>query len=534
MSIVLKWNFRTLFSDVPRLVLTLLSIASTYAMLTGAGLAMGSFISFTGSLNEGLPKYLALVLPPLAQFSFGATMYMLFAVSIAERRSQYRLMCSAGCTTRQLVTGFLTESLTLDLAGGLPGVGLGFLIARLQLGAVDIPLRSAAYFGTKESLWGLLPLFLLVPLTLLAASIQLWRPPRSQKRRKQTRKNRLPFQKHLFALLFGAGGRLERALGKNERRHRAAVLFSVVANLSVLFMLTAGVSMGSVMEMKDIDDNTVYLLCENANEDTVFALRNILQQFQQNEQCDSYSCSQTDDVFSAELIGNDTAFLSAALKNELEKAHYYVSLHKFSDGISTVEKREQEAILAGKTVVRITDGAAYVKSYNAFLEQTEQFFFRYFIIMIFLSIGLNIVNIVHMNRLSRRREYAILTSLGMSGRQRMGMLLYESFWFTVQAILCGAVSILVLARFIAPTVEKAFLTESVVLSPEFLAEGWDTPYQKIMTTISNIFVALKPYWQIILLTVTFLFFGYLVTELLVNRKMNRDELVPILKDDMHE
>ena len=73
-----------------------------------------------------------------------------------------------------------------------------------------------------------------------------------------------------------------------------------------------------------------------------------------------------------------------------------------------------------------------------------------------------------------------------------------------------------------------------MLSQEFLAEGWDTPYQKIMTTISNIFVALKPYWQIILLTVTFLFFGYLVTELLVNRKMNRDELVPILKDDMHE
>lgn len=523
-----------MLTDVPRLVLTLLSIISTYALLTGMGLSMSSYVDDSGILNRGLPGYVALVLPPIVQFSFAATMYMLFVASIAERKNQYRLMCSAGCTTRQLLWGFLTESFVLDFVGGVPGIGLGFLIARLQLGALGIPLRTAAYFGTKQSLLGLLPLIMLVPLMLLAASIQLWVPPRDKKRRMQRRKDRLPFQKRFFSRCFGAGGILERALGKNERRHHATVLFSVVANLSVLFLLTAGVSMGAVMRRTDAGEHTVYLLCENPTEETSALLENTLLPLRRKELCGSYSFSHRAEGLYAEIYGDDPAALLAALEQELVQARCFLSFRQFGDGFTTATPQEQEAAARGETVVRIMDGASNADSFNVFLEQTEQFFLRYFTVMIFLSIGLNMVNIVHINRLSRRREYAILTSIGMSGRQRLGMLLYESFRFTFQVVFCGVIVILLLARFIGPSVEKAFDTESVSLSQEFLGQGWETPYQQIMTTIGNMGVALKPYWPIMLFTLLFLFFGYLLTELSVNRKMNRDELIPILKDDMHE
>ena len=74
------------------------------------------------------------------------------------------------------------------------------------------------------------------------------------------------------------------------------------------------------------------------------------------------------------------------------------------------------------------------------MEQTE-LLYRCFAVMVFLSIWLNIV---HMSRLSRRREYTILTTLGLSGRQKLGMQLYESFCFTLRTTALATLLLLVL------------------------------------------------------------------------------------------
>ncbi|MBQ6019779.1 MAG: ABC transporter permease [Clostridia bacterium] len=743
MGIVLKWNFRTLLKDKPRLILTLCSIASTYALQTAVGLSLMNFRGYSGTSGWGLPDYIGVLGPPVVQFSFAATMYVLFAVSIAERKDQYRLMRSAGCTVRQFIIGFLTEALALDIAGGLPGVALGLLIAKIQLRAVGLPLLLLNYFGSTDALYGLLPLFLLVPLMLLFAGVQLWIPPRN-KRRKPRRKPCPPFKKRLFPRLFGAGGRLEYAFSKNERRHRWGVVFAVVANLSILFLLAAGVSALAATDARDItptENDTVYLSCPNAaNSGFLEEADAFLSRFREDGLCGEYFsylyyiaplavivdnaeltakepdtiplfysfrtseffsdgsrqpyrfiypldqdrslllfylvfldneaydaltaaegisgadgsgllyvgggesgdgslllwdrgstgplCLQTvsaslweqiqekeaalqkrytdsgedfvfdpaeltlsvspealaeqnagvievpvagkidsdgtgiwnfgpmiilpfrateyyfpalraaavlSERFSAYMETDSPAALTAALQKELEAKGYVVYTQKFgvNYGAQTLEK--YEAVAAGKTAVDIRDTNTRRKTAGLFLDQAEQFFFRYFTVTIFLSIALNIVNIVHMNRLSRRREYAILTSIGLSGRQRLGMSLYESFRFTLRTVGCGAAALVVLAMVLSESASTAYTGELLASTVDWNVSGWYKEhafFERLWDTAQNLAVTLKPYWYLVLFTVGFLFFGYLITETIVNKKMDKDELVPILKDDI--
>ena len=122
MNIVLKWNFKTLISDLPRLLLTICGIAVTYAIIVGMGLSLASSVAATGSMNEGLANYAVRIVTPIIQASFAATIFVLFAVMLAERKNQIFIMRTVGCTTRQLLWGLLAESLAMDTAGMLPGV----------------------------------------------------------------------------------------------------------------------------------------------------------------------------------------------------------------------------------------------------------------------------------------------------------------------------------------------------------------------------------------------------------------------------
>ncbi|MBQ6119052.1 MAG: hypothetical protein IJK98_07445 [Clostridia bacterium] len=65
MGIVLKWNFKNLFADIPRLVLTLLSVAGAFAMLTATGVTMESHMLALASINNGLSRFTVLFLQML-------------------------------------------------------------------------------------------------------------------------------------------------------------------------------------------------------------------------------------------------------------------------------------------------------------------------------------------------------------------------------------------------------------------------------------------------------------------------------------
>ena len=248
MGIVLKWNFKNLLADIPRLVLTLLSVTGTFAMLIAMGLTVESHMLSLGSMNEGLPKVVLSLLRPAALAVFAVTLYVFFAVSLAERKDRYFLMRSSGMTSRQLLYSLLTESVALDAAGAVPGVGLGFLIAWVQLRSSGIPLRPDIFWSRPVLLYSILPALVLPPLMMLVAFPQLLRQKRGGRRKKPPKKEKPPLRAWLLPRLFGMGGALEYALGRRQRRHRALLVASIVVDFAVLFLMTAGLGVLTRME----------------------------------------------------------------------------------------------------------------------------------------------------------------------------------------------------------------------------------------------------------------------------------------------
>ena len=732
MNIVLKWNFKTLLADGPRLLLTLLNIAAAGAMFTGMGLMLDSFVAESGSINHGLMYYAVNVaLPVVILLSYAVTTYVLFSVTLAERKSQYRLLRTAGCTTRQMLWSLTYEALALNIAGLLPGVLIGYLLARRQLRGLGIPMAADALFGGTVRR-GLCAMFLLTVALMLLASLPLWLT-RPRQRRKKPKKIREPFKARPLPRLFGAGGRLEYALGKNERRHRAAVTMSVVVNLAVLFLLATGLSVLSqsaiALPQEDGEDAIVGLnfYLPSLSDERKSSTEALLRRLEQEGRCGSFSyqafsdayrfyvsvkeedvcltvsatddpaisvpnpelfrtrdgryvlplaliifddatygalaealgvpdtgsggmlVNQSDDYYQDETSGERFSVNCTLLKEQpglpltlrhvpdewmpllaqtaekrvytlpdgaeklpepeeaavvridglingediLANKHSYAfpslilperlfmaseeSLHADGsvysigysiptaepallsetltaafreDGLTVLTQRFNDVGEANTETLQqfhaesdrfdkilLTDDTSNQRQYETFLRLAERSF-GYFAVMIFLSIGLNIVNIVHVNRLSRRREYAILTSIGLSGRQRLGMQLYESFRFTVHAVLSAIPTLVVIAGVILPSAVDAFEGENLHRQMQWVYDGGDLRYAPLWkqwyAIAVNVAAVLKPYWTLALFAVLFLFAGYVVTEYLVNRRMDQEELIPILKDEMYE
>ncbi len=728
MSIVLKWNFRTLLSDVPRFILTILSIAGAFAMLTAMGLALESHMLAIGSLNEGIPKTVVALLQPTVLVAFALTLYVLFAVSLAERKSQFHLMRTAGTTTRQLLHGLFAEAMALDAAGAALGVGLGFLFAWLLLQSVDVPLHPEVFWNSAVFLRGVLPAFALVPVMMLAnAPVLLWEK-RSTRRKKPLKKLRSPFRTRLLPRLFGAGGSLEYALGKQQRRHRVLLVAAIVINVVALFLVTAGYSILSHMEIDQPSDMEIrfsnssnvnygdavdydglqagmeqllndcrdegllteavhfqyccYLLCvfddEYLTEEALAELdptkdfyvylyrlndrqhcSGFLTQilFLENDEFERYllennvSYSGSGGVFINNCLVNGervsvlaclpdvggitlypyperfyevTSEADAAKTNMLsDKAEQMLAEEKesmvvrpgglfnkwrdsfylqYGRGGSSFELvlpfSEKEAfsalinacggVLGDRYYVKAKDTTAFysrlhtaldgkygytfrsnhfgdgeefaipkkyteetwqqlVKSIDiydyqskrndlgGFLSQMTQIY-RFFTVMVFLMIALNVVNVVHMNRLSRRREYAILLSLGLNKRQRLGMTLFESFRLTAGAVLCSVAALILAARFLYPYFGRGFQYENMTASQmDYLyTDGYYNLFDELLLVAKDLWLTISLSWPLIVFAVLFLFFGFVLAEYIALKRMEKDELVLVLKDDMHE
>ena len=246
--------------------------------------------------------------------------------------------------------------------------------------------------------------------------------------------------------------------------------------------------------------------------------------------------------FSVTLPSQTTESLAIELKKVFAAEDCIVDTAKFGDHHLRRDEIHNElkdsALLTGKKLVTIRDYATFHKSALTFMEQTKQFFFRYLTVTLFLAVWLNIVNVVHMNRLSRRKEYAILSSVGLNARQRMGMILYESFRFTLQTVVGGAVVLILLTWLLINSASDAYMYDNLSSTIEWRTDGWEygnhAVFRQLWTTAVNLAATLKPYWMLLLLAVLFLFFGYLLTEYLANKRFEKDELIAILKDDMYE
>ena len=723
MSIVLKWNFRTLFSDVPRLILTICSIAVTFTLLTSMGVTLGSFVLATDAPGNSLPGTLNAVVSPVILAAFAVTVYALFAVSLAERKNQYHIMSTAGCTTRQLLIGLTAEAVSLDLAGAVLGVGLGYLLAALQLRVGGYPLVPSVIFQGSVLYLNLLPALLLPPCMMLLASLQLFLPRRDRRRKRPPRRKKAVFSRRL-PRLFGAGGALEYALEHNERRHHSALVLSLAVNLAVVILATACLYILSNMKphtddydvwlwynsaaWKDADaedekalsdsvdeliadeihnkvvtayseitaDNGIFfLILDNAqiNEDvfrlrrrapmerilsyqdnTVFPLDDsrqllpvslvymddaLFERFKadcavitdhdgaifvnagavcgktvellRTQELSSLSlrvipqsAAETATLFANEGIFDPSVYLATPSDETLTVEIPLIGMIPFSQQITfdyfwmtkskqilvapmkmrdelpsnleehtscrfcrfrtaapeTLCRQIKESVsgLPGFTVLEnrfasnimgmdfeercvvINNVQALKEEYSLFLRQITRFY-RVILLLVFVAIGLNIVNTVHMNRLSRRREYAILSSIGLDHRQRRGMLLLESARFFVKGTLFA---VLLALTVVYPLYDKM----TFAVTYEMLVPQWDKLIDTAGDSIDPMIHSLQILWnytvntahilaeyrRVVLGIVCFLFFGFLLAEHLVMNRMDKDDLVLTLKDDMHE
>ncbi len=716
MGIVLKWNFKTLFSDIPRLILTICSIAVTTALLTSMSVTVGCFVLRTDSPGGSLPDILNGIVSPVILAAYAVTVYTLFAVSLAERKNQYHIMKTAGCTTRQLLKGLILEAVALDLAGSALGIGLGILISAAQLKIGGYPLILPVIFRSSTLYRNLLPALLLPPVMMLPASIQLLFPRRDRRRIRPARRKKSVFARR-FPRLFGTGGALEYALEHNERRHHTALVVSLAVNLAVLILgsscfyllshaepygddcgawvwyysgdaddsaLSADLdelideglqsedissyselranlgNCGMVIDNKLLSDEVLYLQSKETAEqrnsrmqNTLFPLddsRQILLitvvfmddgmygQFKsdcgiasnedgavfvnacgiagnttavlreptlssaslcfyprgvaqkaglplgehsfdvtalQNAQADAVASAQIPVVgvvpFSPEIhqyfwlvVGSPNLILPMKMRNALlpptdegenlrfckfktpDPAALCLRINEKVRGFSDYQFRE---LRFGSAHLQLaSDGASIVlgniralsNDYGAFLRQLINFY-RVILFFVFISIGLNIVNTVHMNRISRRREYAILASIGLGKRQRRGMLLFESARYLIKGVLLSALIAISVSYHLDDTLVRAVNAEMIwIQTNNLIYTNTDSPnsfvryFQIAWNYIANIANILAEHRWVTVGAVCFLFFGFLLTEALVLKRMDRYDLVPTLKDDLHE
>ena len=182
----------------------------------------------------------------------------------------------------------------------------------------------------------------------------------------------------------------------------------------------------------------------------------------------------------------------------------------------------------------ITSSGYQTKSFESFKEQLKQFYVRYFTVMIFITVLLDVICIVHMDRFAQRKEYAILTSIGLSPSQRIAMQVYYAIVFTVKVVFFGIIAMLLLSTVIAEHASDAISNEQLEFSSVVISEWSDNFFGKMWYTAIIISRALSGYVPFVIAAVVLLFVSYLVTDILTTRRLDRKELITIIKDDMQE
>lgn len=143
---------------------------------------------------------------------------------------------------------------------------------------------------------------------------------------------------------------------------------------------------------------------------------------------------------------------------------------------------------------------------------------------------IGIFNTSHMNRLTRRREKAILESIGLGQRQKTGMLLFESVQYAIRSTLYSLVGFAVYFVILYRLIPINMFTEHIDMHPDDLNHALSVYVSPGMVTQSFLQTCGRVWWAFAGGAVL-LFLALVVTDMLVDRHYNREELIQILTDD---
>ena len=232
-------------------------------------------------------------------------------------------------------------------------------------------------------------------------------------------------------------------------------------------------------------------------------------------------------VWNTALINTDDhAALSAELLDSIKELEGYdIRNHRFGVGTEVYGTARKNG---GKGFYEQRDMAQMQKDFSSFQWQFHSFYVYFFMLCAVLMI-INIVDISYLEQKLRLREYAVLYSLGLSEKQRTGMRLYESAFYSLRVALLGFFVSCVLFVPEYLFLMKGMLFESLRLPSVSLYDmntkqtiGWIL--QKALHACGSAAV-----FSLIAAFVIFLMFASIGRYF--QMRSNTDQLIPILKDE---
>lgn len=223
---------------------------------------------------------LASILSAVIIIACVSLIYNAFAISVAERASQFGLLASIGASRRQLRRAVLIEGLAVALIGIPAGllIGLGGCAITFQaIGPMisSVLTEGSVPFGMTIAAWGLGASALLTLATVLVSVlVPAWRvgrvsPIEALKRNRDgnvsargakdahrdTDPARLWRARGIITRLFGIGGLLARTNAKRSRAKGRAASLSLA--LAIVLLMTAGSLNASISSLVSAADNSV-------------------------------------------------------------------------------------------------------------------------------------------------------------------------------------------------------------------------------------------------------------------------------------
>ena len=229
------------------------------------------------------------------------------------------------------------------------------------------------------------------------------------------------------------------------------------------------------------------------------------------------------------IIAEEHVSLSGRLLEQVKQCGSYdIRNQKFGTGTQIFGLSMNHG---GLGFYKQTDNAQVREDYLVFQRMFRSFYVYFFVLHGFMLLS-NIVNIVYLNQRKRKREYAVLLSLGLSERQQRGMRLCES---AIYSLRCAFFSFLCAAVLYIPG--YLFLLKGMTW------EGFSEPGPSLyeldvpQTVVYILQHALKISgisFGLVAVVSAAVFLLFLLAGVLTQRKLTDEKLITLLKDDMHE
>ena len=141
---------------------------------------------------------------------------------------------------------------------------------------------------------------------------------------------------------------------------------------------------------------------------------------------------------------NLNQMLNENTMNNLGIGGYYILAVKTNDAYEINKRRSEiNALFDYDGAFRMNNNSLFAISLKSQRAMTETII-NLFIIILYLISGLNVFNIVSSSIILRKREFAVLKSIGMSNKQINKMITLEGVFYGVNSIICGiAISLVI-------------------------------------------------------------------------------------------